>query len=65
MLRTVSFATVADDALAAAHSEIIVYSSATRTLFYNPNGIDAGVGGAFAKLTDNPVLAATDFTISG
>jgi Ca2+-binding RTX toxin-like protein len=64
---SISFATVDNDDLAAASSEVIVYSQSTGSLFYNPNGVDVGLGegGAFAKLDGNPVLAATDFTIAG
>jgi Ca2+-binding RTX toxin-like protein len=63
----ISFATVENDDLAAVSSEVIVYSQATGSLFYNTNGVDVGLGegGAFAKLDGNPVLAATEFIISG
>jgi Ca2+-binding RTX toxin-like protein len=65
-LQTISFATVTNDDLAAASSEIIVYSQATGTIFYNANGAEAGLGdgAAFAKLNGNPLLTAEDFTIS-
>jgi serralysin len=66
-LKTISFATVANDNLAATRSEILVYNQANGTLFYNPNGVEAGLGegGSFAKLTSNPTLTAADFTIFG
>jgi Ca2+-binding RTX toxin-like protein len=62
---TLSFATVADDSLAATRSEIIVYSQGTGSIFYNANGAAAGFGdgGSFAQLTGNPSLAATDFDL--
>jgi Ca2+-binding RTX toxin-like protein len=66
-LKTISFATVTNDNLAAARSEIIVYNQANGILFYNANGVDAGLGEgvAFAKFTSNPTLTVADFTIGG
>jgi Ca2+-binding RTX toxin-like protein len=62
---TLSFATVADDSLAATRSEIIVYSQGTGSIFYNANGAADGFGdgGSFAQLTGNPSIAATDFDL--
>jgi Ca2+-binding RTX toxin-like protein len=62
---TISFATVADDSLAADRSEIIIYSQATGSLFYNTNGAATGFGdgGIFAQLAATPVITATDFEL--
>jgi len=65
------FSSVLNDAVAATSSATIVYSEATRTLFYNANGRAAGFGaagasGAFAMINiiDAPRLIAADFFIS-
>jgi Ca2+-binding RTX toxin-like protein len=65
------FESVINDSVAATSSAIIVYSEATKTLFYNPNGSAAGFGaagasGAFAivNVIDTPTLSASDFFIS-
>ncbi|NJO42514.1 MAG: S8 family serine peptidase [Cyanobacteria bacterium CRU_2_1] len=60
------FATVDNDANAALSSALIVYSLATGSLFYNPNGSDVnfGTGAKFAVLRGNPVLNAIDFHLS-
>ncbi len=43
----------------------VVYNQATGELFYNENGIGAGLGGGgkFASLTSTPVLSANDFIV--
>jgi Ca2+-binding RTX toxin-like protein len=62
---TSELAVVANDTLAGASSAMIVYSSTTGNLFYNQNGITAGLGtgGQFAQLTNSPLLSASDFSI--
>jgi Ca2+-binding RTX toxin-like protein len=61
-----TFAVVSSDNAVATNAAQIVYSQSTGTLFYNTNGVDAGLGNgaAFAKFTGNLTLTATDFTIS-
>lgn len=56
---------VANDSLAANSDSIIVYSKASGSLFYNANRDDAGfgAGGAFAQLSGNPSIVATDFVL--
>lgn len=56
---------MADDAVAAASSALIVYSRATGNLFYNQNGTAAGLGtgGHFATLSGLPTLTASDILI--
>ncbi|MEH2070778.1 MAG: hypothetical protein V7K47_21895 [Nostoc sp.] len=63
------FASVATDADAEISTANIVYSTGTRSLFYNANGATSGFsstleGGQFAKFAlSTPTLIATDFTI--
>jgi Ca2+-binding RTX toxin-like protein len=64
------FASVIDDASAAASLATIVFSNATQTLFYNPNRSAAGFGavgasGAFAviNIIDGQTLTASSFLI--
>jgi Ca2+-binding RTX toxin-like protein len=59
------FAIVSADSLAGASSGLIVYSSATDNLFYNPDGTTAGLasGGQFATLSGIDSLSASDFVI--
>jgi Ca2+-binding RTX toxin-like protein len=60
------FAIVGSDAAAATSSALIVYSSASGSLFYNQNASLAGfgTGAQFATLTGIPVISASDFVIS-
>jgi Ca2+-binding RTX toxin-like protein len=60
------FAIVGSDAAAATSSALIVYSSASGSLFYNQNASLAGfgTGAEFATLTGIPVISASDFVIS-
>lgn len=61
-----NFATVKNDGLAATQSAAIVYSLSSGNLFYNENGVEAGLGsngGHFATLTGTPQLSAKHFTI--
>jgi Ca2+-binding RTX toxin-like protein len=59
------FAVVAEDNLVGASSGLIVYSTATDHLFYNPDGSTDGLngGGQFATLKDISSLTANDFVI--
>jgi Ca2+-binding RTX toxin-like protein len=59
------FAIVSADSLAGASSGLIVYSSASDNLFYNPDGTTAGLasGGQFATLSGIASLNASDFEI--
>jgi Ca2+-binding RTX toxin-like protein len=53
-------------ALAGASSASIVYNASTGSLFYNQDGITAGLGtngGTFATLTTKPLLGVGDFSI--
>jgi Ca2+-binding RTX toxin-like protein len=59
-------AVVDDDALVDTQAAFIVYSSASGNLFYNQNGIAAGLGNgaAFANLFNQPTtLTAADFIV--
>jgi Ca2+-binding RTX toxin-like protein len=68
-----SFASVATDTLAATSTAHITFSTATGRLFYNQNGVAAGlgIGGQFATFSDingNPIsgtntLLAADFLV--
>jgi Ca2+-binding RTX toxin-like protein len=68
-----SFASVATDTLAATSTAHITFSTATGRLFYNQNGVGAGLGtgGQFATFSDingNPIsgantLLAADFAV--
>jgi Ca2+-binding RTX toxin-like protein len=57
-----AFATVAIDSEVELNNATVVYSSASRTLFYNANGAEAGLGngGAFAVLGSDVPLTASD-----
>lgn len=59
------FAVVASDALAATSGAFITYSSTTGNLFYNQNGVAAGLGsgGQFATLVNSPELTSTNFIL--
>ncbi|WP_375449124.1 hypothetical protein [uncultured Nostoc sp.] len=63
------FSSVTADADAETSTANIVYSTGTRSLFYNANGAASGFsstleGGLFAKFASStPTLVATDFTI--
>ncbi|MDY6805078.1 MAG: 5'-nucleotidase C-terminal domain-containing protein [Cyanobacteriota bacterium] len=59
------FETVTSDDAAATAEGIIVYSSNSGNLYYNPNGSDAdlGDGGQFATLTGAPNIGAEDFLV--
>jgi hypothetical protein len=59
------FARVSTDAAAATSNARIVYNGSTGNLFYNQNGSASGfgTGGQFARLTANPLITASDFTI--
>jgi Ca2+-binding RTX toxin-like protein len=60
------FAVVSQDSLAATSKAFIVLSSGTGNLFYNQNGLEAGLGNGsqFATLTDITSLTAGNFRIS-
>ena len=63
------FATVSTNADAETSTANIVYSTGTRSLFYNPNGVTSGFsstleGGQFATFAlGTPTLVASDFSI--
>ncbi|MBW4518935.1 MAG: hypothetical protein KME16_04435 [Scytolyngbya sp. HA4215-MV1] len=59
------FAKVANDQLVATSAATIVYSAGSSKLFYNPDGIAPGLagGGAFARLQNAPILAASSFSL--
>jgi Ca2+-binding RTX toxin-like protein len=59
------FASVVDDAAVATNGAFVVYSRATGNLFYNQNGISAGLGSGaqVATLAGMPALTANDFLI--
>jgi subtilisin-like proprotein convertase family protein len=61
------FATVANDRATAESQAFIVYSRASGSLFYNPNGNQTGYGsgGKFAVLSGAPALGAIDFVLEG
>jgi serralysin len=61
-----SFGTVTDDATVATSAAAIVYNTSNGKLFYNTNGVDAGLGdGAqFASVFGQPALAAENFTLT-
>jgi VCBS repeat-containing protein len=58
------FEIVKKDSAVATSAAAIVYSSGSGKLFYNENGISAGLGlgGQFAELTKNLNLTSNDFT---
>jgi trimeric autotransporter adhesin len=63
------FAAVTNDTSAAVSDAKIVFSNASKTLFYNPNGSAAGFGavgasGAFVEIPNVVTLSASDFFIS-
>ncbi|XHR80253.1 MAG: VWA domain-containing protein [Gloeotrichia echinulata GP01] len=65
-LSSLDFASVATDALAEISTAKIVYSTGTRSLFYNTNGTTSGFGsgGQFALFgVSTPTLIASDFVI--
>jgi len=65
-LAAANFASVATDALAATSAAKIVYSTGTRSLFYNQNGLTGGFGsgGSFAIFDPlAPTLIASDFVV--
>ncbi|MBO1048754.1 MAG: hypothetical protein HEQ10_13885 [Dolichospermum sp. DEX182a] len=60
------FAVVGNDSLVNTQAAFIVYSGGSGNLFYNQNGITAGLGtgAAFANLSTMPTtLTAADFTV--
>ncbi len=59
------FAIVTSDAAAAISAAKIVYNQSSGSLFYNQNGLAAGLGtgSLFANFTGNPSLTASDFVI--
>ena len=59
------FAVVEDDDLAGTSNGLIVYSSSSGSLFYNPNSTTAGfgTGGEFAILATAPTLTANNFSL--
>ena len=59
------FAVVGSDTAAATAEALVVYSSETGNLFYNQNGVTAGLGSGsqFATLTGIPALDAHDFEL--
>ncbi|MBE9181651.1 calcium-binding protein [Oculatella sp. LEGE 06141] len=64
------FRSVNTDATAESSPARLVFSRATQTLFYNPNGAESGFGsanssGAFAVLNGVRSLSAIDFIIEG
>lgn len=63
--RESEFAVVSNDSKVASNSAIIVYSAASRLLYYNPNRREQGFGqgGTFAKLTESVILLPNSFVI--
>ncbi|MDY7003372.1 MAG: spondin domain-containing protein [Cyanobacteriota bacterium] len=61
------FAVVASDAAAATSSALIVQSTSTGSVFYNPNGAAAGFGNGaeFANVGTDVTLTAGDFILRG
>jgi Ca2+-binding RTX toxin-like protein len=61
------FAVVATDSLAQSSSAEIVYSSGSGSLFYNQDNeaVGFGTGGLFVTIVSSPLLAASDFLVSG
>jgi Ca2+-binding RTX toxin-like protein len=62
------FAVVGNDAAVETSEKIIVYSTASGKLFYNSNGLEAGLGRSgelLATLNYQPTLLAEDFVVSG
>jgi Ca2+-binding RTX toxin-like protein len=59
------FAVVGSDASAATADALIAYSSETGNLFYNQDGVTAGLGSGaqLATLTGIPALSANDFVL--
>lgn len=59
------FAVVATDQLVATNAASLVYSQGSRRLFYNPDGITAGLagGGAFVRFQNSLVPASSSFTL--
>jgi Ca2+-binding RTX toxin-like protein len=63
-----NFVTVNDDSLAETQSAAIVYSLSSGSLFYNQNGVTAGLGtngGQFANLLAAPTINAADIIVVG
>jgi hypothetical protein len=60
------FGTVTDDASVGSSAAAIVYNTSNGSLFYNPNGVDSGLGtgGQFASIFGQPTLSAQDFTLT-
>jgi serralysin len=60
------FGTVTEDASVGSSTAAIVYNTSNGSLFYNPNGADAGLGNGvqFASLFGQPTLSAQDFTLT-
>jgi serralysin len=60
------FGTVTDDALVGSSAAAIVYNTSNGSLFYNPNGVDSGLGtgGQFTSIFGQPTLSAQDFTLT-
>jgi Ca2+-binding RTX toxin-like protein len=61
-----SFAIVTDDFRVAETAQSIVYSQGSGQLFYNQNGIGAGLGtgAVLAQLNGNPMLSSADFIVA-
>jgi serralysin len=59
------FGTVTEDASVGSSAAAIVYNTSNGKLFYNTNGVDAGLGngGQFANIFGQPTLSARDFTL--
>jgi serralysin len=59
------FGTVTDDASVGSSAAAIVYNTSNGSLFYNPNGVDSGLGtgGQFASIFGQPTLAAQAFKL--
>jgi Ca2+-binding RTX toxin-like protein len=59
------FTTVTTNAAADVSQALIVYNRANGELFYNENGVNAGLGNGavFATLTTRPALTANDFLL--
>jgi Ca2+-binding RTX toxin-like protein len=64
-LGTGDFAIVENKMMASRSSAAIVYDSTSGNLFYNSNGTDRGFGDGttIAKLSSQPNLSASDFTV--
>jgi Ca2+-binding RTX toxin-like protein len=59
------FGTVTEDASVGSSAAAIVYNTSNGNLFYNNNGVDAGLGngGQFASIFGQPALSAQDFKL--